>query len=128
MHPATPWSHRAEFPCQPTSASLARQFVGSHLVGHGLVGLVDDVRMVVSELATNAIVHARTPFSVTLQGDHLSVLLQVRDGSAVAVAPVPGSLIGISGRGLDIVDLLGDRWGTTPHVDGGKSVWVWFDE
>jgi hypothetical protein len=45
--------------------------------------LVDDVQLVVSELATNAILHARTPFTVTLDGFDDLVFLTVMDGSVM---------------------------------------------
>ena len=127
MDLVSPWSHRTDLPGEARSAGLAREFVCGRLVEHGFPGLVDDLRVVVSELATNAIVHARTPFSVTLQSGDGSVLLQVRDGSALAVVLPSMSLLGTSGRGLAIVDRLGDGWGATPHSDGGKSVWVRFE-
>ena len=43
--------------------------------------LVDDLRLVVSELATNAVVHAKTSFGVSLSRVQRSVLLAIRDGS-----------------------------------------------
>lgn len=107
---------------------MARSFVGAHLAEHGSHGLIDDVRTVVSELATNAIVHAQTTFTVTLQGEPASVLLLVRDGAALLVVRSPVPSMGTSGRGLAIVDRLADRWGVSPDRDGGKSVWVWFGE
>lgn len=127
MHLVAPWSHRTSLPDAPRSAGLAREFVCGRLVEHGLHNLVDDLRVVVNELATNAIVHARTPFAVTLRGDQGWVLLQVRDGSTAPAVLLDTPRLKTSGRGLAIVAQLGDRWGTNPHSDGGKSVWVRFD-
>jgi anti-sigma regulatory factor (Ser/Thr protein kinase) len=130
VYQATPWSHQSELPADLESTAVAREFVRVHLVRHGLPGLVEDLSLVTSELATNAILHAQTTFSVTLQGNSESVLLSVRDGSAV----VPGVLaaqavnMGTGGRGLAIVAELSDCWGTTPDTDGGKSTWARFDK
>lgn len=63
---AAHWSHRATFEALPVSASYARSFVTQHLVDPGLLYLVDPIRLVSSELATKALIHARTAFVVTL--------------------------------------------------------------
>jgi anti-sigma regulatory factor (Ser/Thr protein kinase) len=128
VYQATAWSHRSDLPDDPESAGLARDFVRVHLARHGFPGLVEDLSLVTSELATNAILHAQTTFSVTLQGNNESVMLIVRDGSAVTPIALVAQPInmGLGGRGLAIVAALSDRWGTTPISDGGKSVWASF--
>ena len=45
------WTHETGLAPVTTSASEARAFVEAHLVEHGLSYLVEDVRLVVSELA-----------------------------------------------------------------------------
>lgn len=47
--------------------------------------LIENVSLVVSELATNAVVHAHTPFTVRLSCENGSLVLTVRDGSTSAV-------------------------------------------
>jgi anti-sigma regulatory factor (Ser/Thr protein kinase) len=128
VYQVTSWTHQTELPGDLASAALAREFVRFHLIEHGLPGLVEDLRLVTSELATNAIRHAQTTLTVTLQGDNESVLLTVRDGSALAPLPRLAPVVETGGRGLAIVDRLSHRWGTTPSADGGKSVWAWFDK
>src|SRR6476620_3723124 len=78
----TVWSHRASFPAEAGSAGRAREFVRDRLVEHDLRYLVDDVRLVASELATNATVHARTAFTIRLERLGGVVFLVVQDGSA----------------------------------------------
>ena len=46
------WSRTTALPVDIVSASLAREFVGKHLGEHGSPHLVEDVQLVVSELAT----------------------------------------------------------------------------
>jgi hypothetical protein len=75
------WSHQATFEASPISASQARVFVSRHLIEHRPLYLVDPVRLVMSELATNSLVHAQTGFTVTLAGLDDTVLLTVRDDS-----------------------------------------------
>ncbi len=121
------WSHRTTLERDLGSSARARDFVRARLVEHSLDGLVDDVRLVASELATNALVHAQTPFSVTIAGDDRSVLLTVRDGSTVVPARRTAQVLATSGRGLAIVEQLSQRWGAETDAAGTKSVWAWFD-
>ena len=126
MPPSSDWSYETVFPAQPTSAGLARDFVRAHLVAHRLSHLVDDLRLVVSELATNALAHAQTPFTLTLSMADRLVLLAIQDEStSVPVRSVP-DLMDVSGRGMMIVELLSEEWGTSTDSLGVKSVWASF--
>ena len=102
----------------------ARHFVARHLEAHGCEDVVPDAGLIVSELATNALVHAGTGFEVSVDVGEDAVLLRVADGSAHL--PVLGEfgLAGSGGRGLGIVAALADAWGVTPEPGGGKSVWA----
>jgi anti-sigma regulatory factor (Ser/Thr protein kinase) len=126
MVPIADWSHETVLAAKPKSAALARDFVCLHLVAHDLAHLVEDVRLVVSELATNAVSHAQTPFSVTLSSAKASVLLAVQDEStSVPVRSAP-DVMDMSGRGLVIVESLCQAWGTSTDGHGSKSVWASF--
>lgn len=122
------WSHETVLAAEPVSAALARDFVRLHLVAHHLSHLVEDVRLVVSELATNAVTHAQTSFGVTLSSANGSVLLAVQDGSTSAPVRVAPELMDMSGRGVMIVELLSQDWGTSTDGQGFKSVWASFSE
>jgi anti-sigma regulatory factor (Ser/Thr protein kinase) len=120
------WSQEAVLVAEPVSASRARDFVVLHLVEHDLLYLVEDIRLVASELATNAMEHARTPFTVTLSERDGAVLLTVRDdSSSVPVKAVP-QVTDIRGRGLLLVEMLSREWGASIDGDGSKSVWASF--
>src|SRR3954447_8163075 len=106
------WSHERSFAARTLNATRTRWFVGRHLLDHDLANLVDDVQLVASELATNAIQHALSPFTVALQGFDDFVFVLVRDGSVVR----PRLLTGVApdaehGRGMAIVDSLSSDWG-----------------
>lgn len=120
------WSHETVLAAEPRSAALARDFVCLHLVAHRLPHLVEDVRLVVSELATNAVSHAQTPFVVTLSSANGSVLLAIQDGSTSAPIRSAPDVMDMSGRGLMIVELLSQEWGTRIDAHGFKSVWASF--
>jgi anti-sigma regulatory factor (Ser/Thr protein kinase) len=111
-------------PADVTSAGAAREFVAECLGQWGLEDCADEVGLVVDELVTNAIVHARSP--VTLAVAHRSdrIVVQVEDGSPVD--PEPQLLTGQldeSGRGLRLVSTVAIEWGSTP-LPTGKRVWA----
>ena len=127
MPTTVPWSHELELMALPLSVGGARGFVTDVLTEHELAVLVDDVRLVVSELATNALVHARTSFTVKLRtGLGQAVVLEVRDGSRSGPASVATTPLATTGRGIAIVDALSQAWGVDEYKGGGKSVWAVF--
>jgi anti-sigma regulatory factor (Ser/Thr protein kinase) len=126
MVPIADWSHETVLAAEPRSAALAREFVSLHLGAHHQRELVEDVRLVASELATNALTHAQTPFGMTLSSVNGSVLLAIRDGSSSVPVRSAPDVMGMSGRGLMIVELLSQGWGTSTDGHGFKSVWASF--
>ena len=120
------WSHQAAFEASPLSASRARDFVSGHLLRHGLSYLVEPVRLVTSELATNALVHAHTAFGVTLEGWDHTVLLTVRDDSLSRPTRRAAQATDPTGRGLEIVDIVSLDWGIIEDSVGSKAVWASF--
>ena len=120
------WSAESALAAQPTSASAARVFVGEHLAAHGLGHMVDDIQLVVSELVTNALVHARTPLMLSIQAFEHSLLVAVRDGSPDRPLPVDAPGLERNGRGLRIVEVVSLDWGFSVGPAGDKSVWASF--
>ena len=113
-------------PGEAASVLRARRFVCVHLVEHRLWYLIDDVRLVVSELAGNAVRHTNSPFTVSLGQADRAVFLSVLDGSPGTPALLAPELSDTGGRGVFIVDMLSDDWGVTAAPGGGKSVWASF--
>jgi hypothetical protein len=120
------WSHQATFEASPISASQARDFVTRRLIDHRLLYLVDPVRLVASELATNALVHAQTAFSVTLEAAAQTVVLTVRDNSLALPSRRAAQAMDPSGRGLAVVAIVSLDWGTNEDGPGSKAVWASF--
>jgi anti-sigma regulatory factor (Ser/Thr protein kinase) len=127
MSQTVSWSCAHEFPSDPVSAVNARDFVRQHLIEHDLLFLVDDLRLVTSELATNALLHAGQPFLVTLQADTSWLVLSVHDHSPQAPAQLAAQVMDTTGRGLSIVDNLSHHWGVDGSTGWSKSVWASFD-
>lgn len=121
------WSHETRLPAEASSAARARAFVAQHLRDHGMPHLVDDIELVASELATNAMLHAQTPFRVILCAFDETVALEVADGSRAQPSLVVARSLDTSGRGVAIVQALSRDWGVLSRASGGKSVWAEFD-
>jgi anti-sigma regulatory factor (Ser/Thr protein kinase) len=119
------WSYTITLEPTPMSACQARAFVSRHLIDHRLLRLVDPVRLVASELATNALMHARTAFEVALSAEGDTVLLSVSDDSASLPAARDAQVMDSSGRGLGIVAVLSTDWGWREKA-GAKTVWASF--
>lgn len=120
------WSHQSDWPPLPENVSAARRFVSERLQSHGLNALVGSARLVVSELATNAVIHARTPFTVMLSGTLETVIVSVTDGSGAELAPPKTTVrTAVQGRGLYLVGVCSQEWGVTP-TRTGKTVWASF--
>ncbi len=104
-------------------AGIARRFTVDTLAASGLGDIADDAAVVVTELAANAVAHARTCFTVTLSRRKDRVRIAVRDDSTAA--PDLRKLSGLDsrGRGLPLVAALAVGWGARAEY-GGKVVWA----
>lgn len=104
----------------------ARSFVVDQLREWGHEALVEDVGLVTSELATNAFVHAGTPFDVSVSSAAGVVRVAVSDASREAAVPRgPTTPRATSGRGLLVVAALASRW-NSEIGPRGKTVWAEF--
>lgn len=112
-----------QYPAAAQSVGAARRFAVHVLQELALEHLHDDVRTVVSELATNAVLHARTPFTITVTLHERSLRIAVADQSQTR--PRPSRLreqTATTGRGLRIVADLSTAWGIE-IADASKVVW-----
>ena len=110
----------------PGSAALARRFTADTLGGWGAEQLAETAVLLVSELVTNAVLHARSASELVVRSVDTGIRVEVRDQSVAAPTPRAYSLEAGTGRGLLLVESLAARWGSEP--DGfGKSVWFELD-
>jgi two-component sensor histidine kinase len=79
--------------------------------------------LVVTELASNAVSHARTRFTVELVRRRTRVRIEVSDDSTEPPVERSLGLMAEAGRGLATLDMAAERWGFDVR-DGGKSVWA----
>lgn len=106
----------------PASAATARTFVDQTLSGWGCDSDVEAGRLLVSELVTNAVLHARTDIEVVVRLARGRVRVEVRDGSMAAPVVRHYDRDAMTGRGLALVDELAKRWGVDKG-EHGKAVW-----
>lgn len=108
----------------PTAPQRARRFVGTALAGAGREGLREVAELLVSELVTNAVVHAASSTEVELVDDGTAVTVLVRDADTgpLVMRAGGGSELDEGGRGFQLVDRLAEAWGTE-HRGGRKTVW-----
>lgn len=117
-----PGVHRLEFEPAAASVALTRGFTAGVLEGAGWRDQVDTAVLLVSELVTNAVRHARGPFGLVVRFADDAVEFCVEDGDPqVPVARRAGPL-DESGRGFVLVGALADDWGVR-SAPGGKATW-----
>ncbi|MFD0020780.1 ATP-binding protein [Streptomyces sp. NPDC058382] len=112
-------------PREPESAASARRLVRIALAVWTLEGLADDSALILSELVSNAVQHARRK-SIRLTVEHPAeafVRVGIVDFSRVLpVRREPGNAYE-QGRGLLLVAALSENWGTD-MLPWGKRVWA----
>ncbi|WP_078917139.1 ATP-binding protein [Streptomyces sp. NRRL S-813] len=118
--PATAPARR--WPPRPESIPAARQFVRSSLAGTPS-DVVDEAELLVSELVTNAVLHAHTEVEVRAWARAGRVHVRVRDQEPhLAPAPRERGLDACTGRGLQLVEDLAAGFGVECDKCG-KTVW-----
>jgi len=112
-------------PAGKTAASTARTLVSGALAAEVEPPLLEDARLLVSELVTNSVLHAGVE-----EGDELTLEVGVDDVLRISVSDEGSGFTSdaaknedIGGWGLLLVDRLADRWGIV-HDDATR---VWFE-
>ncbi len=117
------------FPAEAEMIRDAREFaiksVGD-LGGHLEADDCDRLTLVVSELSTNAVLHAHSSFTVKIEVEGRTVRVSVFDSSPERPEPSEPDIAAESGRGLLIVDSLAVAWGVDAESGSpGGGKWVW---
>ncbi|MEV7683524.1 SpoIIE family protein phosphatase [Streptomyces sp. NPDC088341] len=111
-----------ELPAEPSLVADARERVTGQLVSWGLEELTFSTELVVSELFTNAILHAGGPVRLRLIRDR-TLICEVSDSSTTAPHMRRARVFDEGGRGLLLVAQLSKRWGTR-QIPTGKAIWA----
>jgi anti-sigma regulatory factor (Ser/Thr protein kinase) len=130
----TPQTMSIGLPAVPESVKEARDFAQDVLISWGLADMYDDVRLVISELVTNALryagysaeIHEGVPIRVSLLRTGGRLTCAVTDPcDQIPMRREPDS-ISQSGRGLHLVEAFSDSWNWAPLSSHGKVVWACF--
>jgi anti-sigma regulatory factor (Ser/Thr protein kinase) len=130
-HPAV--ADQRSFPGERNSVRAARHYV-TGLLGRGAdadEAAAYDTAIVATELAANAVLHARTRFTLTVSRSAGVTRIAVRDSTPVGLLAVTGPRATgggvpfqvMRGHGLSVVAQLASRWAVEPLPDG-KVVWA----
>jgi anti-sigma regulatory factor (Ser/Thr protein kinase) len=111
-----------DLPPEPASATRARALARQQLEMSYSRETIDTIALLVTELVTNAILHARTPMLLTLEPRSGHVRICVEDESNEQPELQHYASDAVTGRGLALVEQLASSWGvdSTPT---GKIVW-----
>ena len=112
----------AQFASEPQSARAARRFVAATVEQWGYPQEAYTASLLVSELVTNAVRHARAPLGLRLHLTEHEIVTEITDDSSRLPRPHRADPDDESGRGLALVDALADDWGTR-LTEAGKAVW-----
>jgi anti-sigma regulatory factor (Ser/Thr protein kinase) len=116
------------FPLDRDAPRQARHFALELLRGWRIeqrcgLTVASDVAIVVGELATNAVRHARSGFTVSVLLADDALRIRVEDARPLAGSPGDPPFPVSPDHGLGLVDAVSARWGVQP-ADGGKTVWA----
>jgi two-component sensor histidine kinase len=118
---------RISLASRSTSAREARDLLTNFLGTWGSEVARDIATLLLSEVVTNAVRHARGgAILMTLTLSPGQFLAQVHDESAQL--PVKRDVGEAGGWGLELIDRLANRWGVDQHPGDGKTVWFEVDK
>jgi PAS domain S-box-containing protein len=115
-------SFEVRLPPQPSSVAEARHHVRDLLLSAGRDDLVETATLLVSEVVTNALLHAGTDIDLAGDVGADGLRVTVRDGSLHFPSRRRYAATAGTGRGLLMLESMVDDWGVTQHRDG-KTVW-----
>jgi anti-sigma regulatory factor (Ser/Thr protein kinase) len=121
--PAESTAAARSFPVAAESTRAARHFVLDTLRRHEDHALAVDAAIITGELAANAVLHARSGFTVAVSRSAAAVRISVRDATPLETAGNRAPLEVSHGHGLWVVAQLADNW-AVQRLPDGKVVWA----
>ncbi len=103
------------------AVAVARRFAATVLRGEPQV---DDVKLIATELVTNALLHGGHPVTLRIMRATSTVRVEVQDPGEAQPVSVKASAGAMTGRGLALVAALSSSWGVAAGRHGGKVVWA----
>lgn len=115
-------------PGRPSAVPAARRFASQRLRDLGSrQDVVETTRLLVTEVTTNAVVHAHSSIRLTVESQSDCIRVEVRDDDPRTIEqPIEPGIDATSGRGLWLVAALARAWGVNGN-DRGKTIWFEVD-
>jgi CheY-like chemotaxis protein/anti-sigma regulatory factor (Ser/Thr protein kinase) len=107
-----------------SDVGLARRFLVTHCERWGCDDVLEDGQLVVSELVTNALVHAGSPCELGIAFRNGRLRIEIRDRGSGGPEVQAADSESEHGRGLLLVSALTNAWGMEPREPAGKVVWA----
>jgi sigma-B regulation protein RsbU (phosphoserine phosphatase) len=125
QRPEPPREARIRLAAEVDSVAALRRLLGRLLSSWRMDEVADgDIALLASELATNAVSHAESRFTVIIRYTGAAVRVEVGDGSRELPVLRAPDFEDAHGRGLVLVEALASAWGVIPTVDGKRT---WFE-
>jgi len=116
--------HAYQLPSRPESVGRARAWVRAVLTADGCEGAIDTVLLIMSELATNALIHGDgSDITIVCDVDTDALTIGVVDRGTNRPVILDAAEDDEYGRGMALIDAIADEWGHEP-CDGGKLVYA----
>lgn len=116
-------SRQLDLPAQRDSATRARRWLRDLLDEAGRTRWIDDAELALSEVVTNALLHAHTPVQVAVQVSDAAIRVEVVDHSPTLPVRREHASEATTGRGLELVAAVTSAHGVDPIDGNGKAVW-----
>lgn len=113
-----------ELGAEHRGVAVARGFIAEQCRRWGCLELVEDAKLVVTELVTNALVHTRTRCEIRANYEGHLLRVEVVDHGLGTPDPQLPTQLDDHGRGLLLVTALCAAWGVDARDDGRKIVWA----
>ena len=112
---------------RPAGVQEARDWLRAALEGWGSDTARDTAVLVLSEVVTKSVRHARgATIHIVVTWSEGLLHVRVRDESLQPPVRRLASVAG--GWGLALLDQLAEHWGVDQHAEGGKTVWFVIDD
>lgn len=127
--PGWPLVSKLEFGALSSAVPCARLHTRFMLAEWNLSHVSEPAERIVSELMTNALqatwtYHTHTPVSISLLVNEKQLSIEVWDGVQQPPIQRAHAIDEEGGRGLEIISMLADSWGTYHPEIGGKTVYA----
>jgi len=124
-----PYAFQRTLLAVPSTVGLLRDYAETILIKWGLDHRIDDTKLIVSELVTNAAAQdvargQQITFRIGLLPDMRLISVEVTDPAPSRPQHKDAADTDIHGRGLFIVQALADGMGYRDEPGGGKTVWA----